>query len=197
MTPMARALRRAGFDVLNWGYASRRATVPEFGERLAKALAGVEGGRAAPAGALRPIHFVGHSLGNIVIRWVIANDPPARLGRVVMLAPPNQGSRLADLWAPWLSWFLRPLAELTSDPASTARSIPTPHGVEIGIVAGAQDFKTPPPRTVLAGQADHVVVRAGHTFLMARPTVQVLTVRFLRTGAFSEGGADLGYPADR
>lgn len=180
MAPLARRLSASGFEILNWGYASRRATVPDFGAELALAV-----DDAAKTNRPRRVHFVGHSLGNIVIRWVLANRPPNLPGRVVMLAPPNQGSDLADRWAKWLTWFVKPIGELTTDPASTARSIPTPVRVEIGIIAGGRDHKVRVPRTVLKGQTDHIVVPAGHTFLMLRTDVQALTERFLWTGSFS------------
>jgi pimeloyl-ACP methyl ester carboxylesterase len=132
------------------------------------------------------VHLVGHSLGNILIRWVVANKRPSHLGRIVMLAPPNRGSRRADLAAPWLSWLSAPLPELTTWDTSTVRTIPTPPDVPIGIIAGAHDGTVPVTQTFLDGPClcDHVVVPYGHTFIMRHQLVQDLTVSYLTTGSF-------------
>jgi hypothetical protein len=116
---------------------------------------------------------------------VLANDPPGVPGRVVMLAPPNQGSRAADKVAPWLTWLSRPLPELTTAEGSTARSIRTPPGVPIGVIAGSRDNKVRVDETMLAGQADHIVIGSGHSFIMYRAEAVQQTLRFLRDGSFS------------
>jgi hypothetical protein len=131
--------------------------------------------------------MVGHSLGNIVIRWVIAYQRPAKLGRIVMLAPPNQGAHLADEFAPWLSWLSKPLPDLTTSPGSAARVIPTPDDVEIGVIAGSYDYTVRPQETCLSGQKDHILVPSSHTFIMRSRQVQRLTTRFIRRGWFAAG----------
>jgi hypothetical protein len=103
-----------------------------------------------------------------------------------MLAPPNQGSRMADRYSPWLGWLLRPLPELRTADGSTVRSLPELRNVEFGIVAGQRDGKVRLPETDLAGAAGRVVVPAGHTFLMGRDDVQSHVLEFLRTGRFTE-----------
>lgn len=178
MLPLEWALEREGYRVLNWGYSSYSHSVPELGRRLAGEL---------DARGERPerVHFVGHSLGNVVVRWVLANDPPDGVGRVVMLAPPNRGSHAADRWAPWLGWLLRPLPELRTAEGSTARTIPPAAGVAIGVIAGRHDGKVTVEETRLAAAA-HVVVPSAHTFIMARRDVRRLTLGFLREGRFPD-----------
>jgi pimeloyl-ACP methyl ester carboxylesterase len=181
MRPLQRALEAEGYEVISYGYPSRRARVAELGPGLADRIEREE----ARADVAR-VHLVGHSLGNILIRWTLANRRPAKLGRVVMLAPPNQGARWADYFAGSMSWFSKPLTDLTTSPTSTARTLPTPQGVEIGVIAGSRDITVRLPETMLEGQTDHVVVPSGHTFIMRRRIVHRLTIRFLRTGAFLE-----------
>lgn len=182
MRPLERELERAGYRVLNWGYSSVSPSIAEIGASLAATV-----DSAVAAGPDRPVHFVGHSLGNIVVRWVLAHDPPEGVGRIVMLAPPNQGSRMADRFSRWLGWLLKPLPELRTGEGSTVRSLPGDlRGVEFGIVAGERDGKVRLPETELRGAAGRVVVPAGHTFLMGREDVQGHVLRFLRTGRFGE-----------
>jgi pimeloyl-ACP methyl ester carboxylesterase len=181
MMPLAPRLRRCGFEVLNWGYPSRTETVPELGRRLASLIDDLEG-RASPPDR---IHFVGHSLGTVLIRWVLVHRPSGRFGQAVLIAAPNQGAAAADRWGRWVRWIVKPIAELTTEDSSAPRRLHTPQGVEIGNIAGSRDHKVRVPETLLEGQSDHVVVRGGHTFLMARPSVQSLTVRFLTTGRFA------------
>lgn len=175
---LARRLEADGYRVLNFGYPSTRGTVTELGARLGRRAAQRTGG--APR-----VHFIGHSLGNIVIRSMLAQAPPERVGRVVMLAPPNQGSAAADRWARHLGGVMPAIRELRTALESTARTLALPEGVEVGIIAGARDRKVRVAETQLPGARDHVVVNGFHSFLMNRTDVHRLIVRFLRQGRFS------------
>ncbi|HEY0020510.1 MAG TPA: alpha/beta fold hydrolase [Longimicrobium sp.] len=193
MGVLGRRLERDGYRVVRFGYRSTRGSVAELGAAL--------GRRAAQRTGDAPrVHFIGHSLGTVIIRSMIAQAPPERTGRVVMLAPPNQGSAAADRWAPWIGWAMPPIRELRTVPGSTARTLALPEGAEVGIIAGARDHKVRVAETYLAGARDHVVVPGFHTFLMNRPDVHRLVLRFLRTGRFSETeapGEPVNPPAPR
>jgi hypothetical protein len=116
---------------------------------------------------------------------MLAQSPPEHMGRVVMLAPPNQGSAAADRWAPWIGWAMPPIRELRTADGSTARTLALPDGAEVGIIAGSRDHKVRVAETYLPGARDHVVVRGFHSFLMNRRDVHRLVIQFLRTGRFS------------
>jgi pimeloyl-ACP methyl ester carboxylesterase len=64
------------------------------------------------------LHFVGHSMGAIVVRRALAISRPRKLGRVVILAPPNRGARLADVALRLFGPRLVAATELCSHPDS-------------------------------------------------------------------------------
>ena len=68
MLPLAHALEKAGYEVLNWGYRSRSVSVSEAGQALAAQIAAGENDEQVCT-----VHFVGHSLGNIVIRHLLVH----------------------------------------------------------------------------------------------------------------------------
>lgn len=175
---LGRRLESDGYRVVRFGYRSTRGSVAQLGARL--------GERAArQTGDAPRVHFVGHSLGTVIIRSMLASTPPERMGRVVMLAPPNQGSAAADRMTRWVGWAMPYIRELRTTPESTARSLVLPRGVEVGIIAGARDHKVRVPETYLAGAADHTVIDAFHSWMMNRADVHRLIVHFLHSGRFS------------
>ena len=179
MRHLARALEAEGYEVISHGYHSRLHRVPRHGDDFVKVLAR-EGSRPE----VSRIHLVGHSLGCIVIRWAMANAPLDRLGRVVLLAPPNQGSHVADRFAKGFSWLSRPLPDLTTDPNGIPRSLPAPNGVEVGVIAASKDILVSLEESHLEGERDHIIVTSSHSFVMNKPRVHDLTLRFLRDGSF-------------
>lgn len=182
MWVLARSLRARGYRVLNWGYSSYTRPLAELGAMLARDV-------AAAAGDAAQVHFVGHSLGTLITRWVLAHAPPRRLGRVVMLAPPNRGARRADRVVRFGAWLLPALPDLCTHERAAARTLAPPAGVEVGIIAGATDRTVRVAETHLDGAAGHVLVPGGHTFIMLRPTVLRLVHGFLATGSFAPAPA--------
>src|SRR5438105_8826090 len=84
---LAWRLQRAGFDTACFSYHSIGADLHENAVTLNDFLYDVSQGT---------VHFVGHSLGGIVIRSLFHYFPRQRPGRVVMLGAPNRGSVAAQ-----------------------------------------------------------------------------------------------------
>lgn len=193
MRPLEAPVRYAGFRVVNLGYDSRSQTPEAFVAALDAQLADCCSDAAR-------LHFVTHSLGGIVTRAYVAAKRPANLGRVVMLAPPNHGSPLADVVAG--SSVLRFLlgstaAQLGTSPSSFPNALPAPD-FEVGVIAGitsrnplgaflidgASDGTVPVASTRLEGMTDFITVDSAHTWIMRSDEVATQTVQFLRDGRF-------------
>ena len=183
MLPLASALEDEGYEVLRFGYSSVCCSIPELGEQLREAV------DARMRDEITQVHFVGHSLGNILVRWVLTRDTlPPRVGRVVMLAPPNQGAEAADRFASVAGWLLRPIDELRTDTSSTVHRLPPVRGVEIGVISARDDRTVKLTETHLEEESAHIVVSGGHSFIMRREEVIVRVSEFLRTGRFAMTG---------
>ena len=195
MVKMESALTEAGYKVRNVDYPSRSAPI----EKLADDAIGKAVSDCKNDGATK-IDFVTHSLGGILVRSYLARHTIPNLGRVVMLAPPNQGSEVVDkLGRLFLfKWINGPSGnELGTGKNSTPNKL-GPANFPVGIIAGdrsinwinsllipgSDDGKVSVERTKLAGMTGHIVIHATHPFIMKNREAIRQTIQFLRTGNF-------------
>lgn len=191
---LRRHLERAGYPTWSQTYPSRRGSVAtlaaDVAERLERELAG------------RELVAVTHSLGGIVARHVADR---VGLRAIVMLAPPNQGSRAARRLGQ------RALFQRIFGPAG--RDVQTPEAWPIprcptAIIAGTQGYSLASPpgwvlgpmrifskddthdgvvsvdETRLKGMAAFATVVANHTWIMNHRQARELVLKFLFEGRF-------------
>jgi len=197
MAKMERALEAEGYVVLNCGYPSRTQPIEQLSlAAVAEALADER------LRGCTKIHFVTHSMGGILVRYYFANKTDARLGRVVMLGPPNKGSELVDVMKTW--WLFREIngpagQELGTDKDSLPNQL-GPVSFELGVIAGdrsvnwinscmipgTDDGKVSVENTKVEGMKEHLVVHATHPFMMNNRRVITAVIAFLKSGSFGE-----------
>jgi hypothetical protein len=196
MNRLACHLKAAGFATLNIDYPSRSLPLNTLSR-------GIHGDIAQFADEVEgPIHFVGHSMGGLLIRIYLGMVPPPRSGRVVMLGTPNGGSELADRlqhFALYRAIYGPAGRQLSTAGDTCLRALPPPD-YPILIIAGRRALnpvaalsQMPRPHdgmvtvrsTRLDGMTDHIVIAASHTGLTHHPLAIAQTIAFLRDGCFS------------
>lgn len=197
MRKLATHLSARGYEVLNLNYPSTKQSLEALANSTWQQV-------DALTTEDKPIHFIGYSMGGLLVRAMLSKHRPTQLGRVVQLASPNHGSEVADFLRDF--WIYKMLygpagQELTTNNEAVAALLGEVD-YELGVIAG--DFVYDPitpfimkgpndglvsvESTKLAGMKDHITVRASHTFFPSNKTVLAQTAHFLAHGAFDRAG---------
>ncbi len=126
-------------------------------------------------------------MGGIIARFALTSVMPKKMGRMVMLAPPNSGSHMARWFSPILGRIFPPLAQLSDEAQSFVASLPPPADLEIGIIAARHDFLVSEPRTHLSSEKEHIILPGMHSSLVWRKETAEQVAAFLRSGEFRRG----------
>jgi pimeloyl-ACP methyl ester carboxylesterase len=194
MSIMEYRLESEGYRVVSFGYPSRSEPMETLVEMPAAEV------QQCCAAEAETVHFVTHSMGGILVRSYLADQPRAHGGRVVMLSPPAQGSELIDTFedSPLLRLIMGPAAtELGTDSTDVGFRF-GPVRFSLGVITGDVSFNPltswliPGPddgkvgvdNARVEGAADFLVLPATHTFIMNSAEAADATIRFLRTGRF-------------
>jgi pimeloyl-ACP methyl ester carboxylesterase len=200
LSHMQEALAAQDWDVAAVSYPSTRRSIQQHVIQFESVLNHLEG--------YDQVSFVTHSLGGVIVRELLAPERAAvdhpngywrdhiEAERVVMLAPPNQGSAFAQAVKHWAaySWIFGETGLALTPQAMATVHVPR---IPMLIIAGARgsdgvfnpwldgpnDGVVRVEETHLEGEAEHLVVDNIHTFLMNDPASVSATIRFLADGS--------------
>ena len=183
-----------GHQVVNVNYPSRKKTIEELAPLAVEQL-GIN-----QCAENTTVHFITHSMGGILVRQFFESQSTERLGRVVMMAPPNQGSQVVD------KLKNTPGYKVMNGPAgmqlgTDLQSVPSQLGpvrFELGVIAGSRTFNPilsqflPDPddgkvsvaNTQVEGMDDFITLPVSHTFMMKKDSVIAQAVHFIKHGSF-------------
>ena len=186
---MARRIARCGYRTACWSYPSMRRSLTENAESLALHCTKL---------AVPRVHFVGHSMGGLVMLRMLELQTEFAVGRVVLTGTPYGGSYAARRFARMPGG--RALLGCCL-PEWLGRDRPYPlHPFDIGVIAGrvgiglgrivAPDMTWPNDgvvavaETEIAEARDHIVLDVNHTGMLFSRQVVQQACAFIRGGRF-------------
>jgi pimeloyl-ACP methyl ester carboxylesterase len=198
MQPLAARLERAGYRCHTFSYMGAARPLAVHAERLARFARDV-GGKHGPA------HFIGHSLGGLVVLEALNAHADVAVGRVVLLGTAARGCYAGRRIARYRvgRWFLGQSEELWREchPAGRegraarwlrsealgvlAGSLPFGLGRLFGPLPGVNDGVVRFEETAIEGMADRVVLPVGHSAMLISSRVAAQACAFLADGKFS------------
>ena len=181
------------------GFATHRFSYPTVRGSMAGAIAQLS--RFVDRIDADHVHFIGHSLGGIVLCRYFQLANPSRPGRVVLLGSPLGGSSSARAVArhPWLRRVIGPLVNAELVEGGEPRTWQC--GRELGLIAGtspmglgrffarmqeASDGTVAVSETRLPGHSAHLVLPVSHMGMLASARVARQVGGFLAAGRFLE-----------
>lgn len=187
MIPLQRRLNARGFRALRFRYPSLRRAPRVNAAELAAFVDRIN----APV-----LHFVGHSLGGLVIRHLFDTYPRQRPGHIVTIGTPHKPSHTAQTL---YRAALLPLLGLSIEEGVIGGAPAWTGSHALGVIAGTQPIGVgrlmpglPKPNdgTVAVSEtncdhmADHITVATTHTGLLFSREVAEQTALFLAEGRF-------------
>lgn len=189
MTSLRHRLIDCGYDVYSFSYRSVRREMGDNAERLVDFV-------KANSETDIPRHFVGHSLGGLLIRLAYELSPDCFNGRIVTLGTPHNGSLVAErlvnnvhdnvLGGAYEDALDGDLPAWTGavELGSIAGNTPVGIGLIIPDLEKPNDGTVTVRETQLPNQTDHIELPLSHTALIYSKRAAAQVDAFLRHGRF-------------
>lgn len=173
------------YRVINWSYQSTKKDITSIAENLHAIY-------SLHASDNDSIHFVTHSMGGLVLRRLLRLHKLPKLGKIVMIAPPNNGSESARRFFhhKFINFIFGPAAQELSDGDYINSMCETPEkGVMVIAGSRSMDIKNPlslltthflskpndgtvtVEETKLEAMDKFVTINDSHTFIASNPAV--------------------------
>jgi len=196
MEKVHRAIEKKGYNCEIFTYMSMVTDVDSVGNRLFKKI---------QKESYDTVSFVTHSMGALVVRSMYEHlDSLTKfpfIHRIVMIAPPNNGSPVADFvnQFSFIKFIVGPnVNNLTTNPMTGAGKYPIPT-CEVGLIAGSYGGKKGfnifvngdndgvliPQNTKMGTEKDVAFIKSWHLGLLFDNKVIKLVIAFLKNGRFT------------
>ncbi len=198
LSALERQISRAGYKTHNWNYHV-------YGRSINDVIQEIRDRVNAVFSKDKLVHFVGHSLGGVLSRGVMAAGITPRMGRLVTLGSPHKGAMMAHKFPLGRKLFQgifgrKIVNDLTQD--STVSALPYPD-TDIGTISGTKEFHPADPvswftsrildephdgfisvRSTQIDIAENIMLDVDHCFMIFDKTVAEQTIHFLQNGKF-------------
>jgi len=194
MSQIENHLKANGYRTINIDYPSSEQTIEKLSDFIHQQIT------PRYFDKTRKVNFVTHSMGGILLRYYLKQHRPDNLGRVVMLAPPNQGTEMSDFLqgSKIFEAFFGPAGtQLGTNEKSIVHSL-GPVNFELGIimgnislnpiasmvVPGDDDGLVSHERSKVEGMNDSIILATAHSFIMFNKEAHAQIIHFLKDGKF-------------
>lgn len=189
MTLLALRLKRCGFHTVTFSYPSMSNSLSQNAHLLSNFVAGI---------ATSHLHFIGHSLGGLLIMQMLSEFPDTRTRRVILAGSPCNMSYAANKLA--RSKLTRHILGRSILQLLEQKTPQCPGWYEVGTIAGCKSFGVgrllsglPNPNdgvitveeTKMLGTCDQIVLNVSHTGMLFSTRVAYQVCMFLKHGKFS------------
>ena len=196
MESLVYKIHKAGYEVRNVGYTSISRSVDEIKTEVFRKF-----DQYISENPEKKIHFVGHSLGGLLVRAYLDQKKLKNLDSVVLMGTPNKGTSLVneyeDKW--YFSWLGPMIAELGVDNSQFLKTLKAPY-YTVGVIAGSRPYSrwssgtlqgqndglVAVESTKLEGMSDFIVIDVNHSRMKRDSRVIEQVIYFLKNSKFKK-----------